>query len=130
MKALAAAVLIVSCCAAHAQPVGVTIPQSGVLATPNGSFVLGSVETGSSGTSTKDMFLLDTKTGQVWFRGCISWDASEKCKLVGFRPYLVGDGAGGPVYESVGAAAQGRQAQESAEELVKGLWGNRDAKKK
>lgn len=98
----------------------------GVLASSSGSFVLGSVETGGSGVLTKDLYLLDTKTGQVWFHGCIANGNDGKCSRWGMRPLKVSDGAGGPVFDSVKDAAEARAV------VVDQAWGsklNQSAKK-
>jgi len=76
---------------------------SNVLATKEGRYVLGSVETGGGGVNTKKLYLLDTANGQVWHQGCITWDKDDKCTSTGLRPVGLSDGAGGRVFDNAEA---------------------------
>lgn len=80
------------------------VPQPAVLASPTGQFVLGAVETGSVGVSNKTLYLLDTKTGRVWYEGCIANGQDGKCARFGLRPMYVSDGAGGLIFENIDEA--------------------------
>jgi hypothetical protein len=74
-----------------------------VLSSPNGKFVLGSVETGSGATSDKRLYMIDTTNGQVWYQGCIVWDQDNKCIRFGLRPLGVSDGQGGKIFDNAEA---------------------------
>ena len=73
-----------------------------VLSSPNGKFVLGSIETGSGATSDKRLYMIDTTNGQVWQQGCIVNDAG-KCLRTGLRPLGISDGQGGNIFDNAEA---------------------------
>lgn len=87
---------------AIAQPQSLTL--SNGLATASGHYVLGTLE--RSGDSSRNTYLVDTKTGAVWMTGCIAWDANEKCIMSGFRTVKFSDGAGGKVFDNAKEAAE------------------------
>jgi hypothetical protein len=104
--------------------------QQGVLATATGHFVLGSVETGSAATLIKDLYLLDTKTGQVWLHGCIANGQDGKCSRFGLRPLKVSDGAGGEIFDSVKDSVETKAAFDAVKNTWPALGGKQNTPKK
>jgi hypothetical protein len=84
-----------------AQPQSLTL--SNGLTTASGHYVLGTLE--RVGDSSKNTYLLDTKTGAIWMTGCIAWDSSEKCTQSGFRTVKFSDGSGGKVFNTAKEAS-------------------------
>ena len=77
--------------------------RSNVLSSTSGTFVMGSIETGVGSGASRELYMLDTSNGQVWFHGCIGADQGGKCNRWGFRPVGISDGAGGRVFDNAEA---------------------------
>lgn len=87
-----ATAIALACGSSVAQPSPVPSTHPMPLASQTGRYVLGALQSGSGIASE---YLLDTHSGRTWVRGCVQWDAQDKCTALGLRIVYFGDGAGG-----------------------------------
>lgn len=77
-----------------------------ILATTQGHYAMGTVEETFAGSVRKVIYLIDTKTGAVWEKGCIQWDQQDKCTTAGLRSVFIADGTGGKLFNTAKAASE------------------------
>jgi hypothetical protein len=100
--------IFTSCIAAVVMPASVFAQEAPkILATTQGHYALGSVDETFAGTLRKVIYLIDTKTGAVWEKGCVQWDQNDKCTVAGLRSVSFGDGAGSKLFNNAKEAAEG-----------------------